>query len=95
MKDSRIARFLADASAGRLSRRQVIERGLALGVATPLLTSLWQAAPAAAAPASPAPQPLLPAAQEGGSGTFTVLITVGTEDIDPHYSYATLSSTIA
>jgi hypothetical protein len=37
MTDSRIARFLADASSGQLNRRQVIERGLALGVATPVL----------------------------------------------------------
>jgi peptide/nickel transport system substrate-binding protein len=94
MTDSRIARFLADASSGRLNRRQVVERGLALGIATPLLTTLWTAAPAAAGPVAPEPARLLPAPQEGGS-TFSVLITVGTEDIDPHYSYATLSSTIA
>ncbi|MFM9108785.1 MAG: ABC transporter substrate-binding protein [Chloroflexota bacterium] len=95
MNHPQLSRFLSAASAGRLSRRQVVERGLALGVATPLLERLWQAAPVASAPSAPAPSPARRRAQEGGSGSFTALISVGTEDIDPHYSYATLSSTIA
>jgi peptide/nickel transport system substrate-binding protein len=95
MKDSRVSRFIAEASAGQLTRRQVVETGLKLGVATPLLTGLWQAAPAAAAPAQSAPASRSLLARQESSGTFTVLISSGTEDIDPHYSYATLSSTIA
>ncbi|MCC6313547.1 MAG: ABC transporter substrate-binding protein [Thermomicrobiales bacterium] len=93
MTDPRTQRFLAATRTGRLSRRAVLETGLRLGVATPLLTSLVFAAPEAKG----APQmAAVPARQDGASsGTFTNIITVGTEDFDPHYSYATLSSTIA
>jgi peptide/nickel transport system substrate-binding protein len=90
--DSQTARFLVEAGRGRLSRRQVLDRGFKLGVALPTLAALAAAAPEAAA----APRAVPFARQDGGSGgTFTVIITIGTEDIDPHYSYATLSSTIA
>ncbi|MBA3414996.1 MAG: ABC transporter substrate-binding protein [Chloroflexia bacterium] len=93
MVDSRIERFVALARSGALSRRQVLDTGLRLGLATPLITALMAAAPETAA-ATPKRRPF--ARQDGGSGgNFTVLISAGTEDIDPHYSYATLSSTIA
>ncbi|HYO29936.1 MAG TPA: ABC transporter substrate-binding protein, partial [Thermomicrobiales bacterium] len=92
MVDSRIARFVALASGGALSRRQVVETGLRLGLATPIITALMASAPEATAAS---PKRRLVARQDGGGDTFTVLISVGTEDIDPHYSYATLSSTIA
>ncbi len=93
MLDSRTARLVALARGGALSRRQVVETGLRLGLATPVIAGLMAAAPEAAA-AMPKRRPF--ARQDGGSGgTFTVLISVGTEDIDPHFSYATLSSTIA
>ena len=93
MANSRVSRFIEAARSGRLSRRQVLETGLKLGVATPLLTTLFENAPEAAA--APRRAPLF-ARQDGeGGGTFSVIITIGTEDIDPHYSYATLSSTVA
>jgi len=93
MANSRVSRFVEDARAGRLSRRQVLETGLRLGVATPLLTALFANAPEAAA--APRRAPLFARQDGGAGGTFTVIITIGTEDIDPHYSYATLSSTVA
>ena len=93
MVDSRTARFVAVARGGSLSRRQVLDTGLRLGLATPAIAALMANAPEATASA---PQRRPFARQDGGTGgTFTVLISVGTEDIDPHYSYATLSSTIA
>lgn len=93
MVDSRIARFLAEASRGRMSRRQVLDNGFRLGVALPTLAALAAAAPEAT-DAAPRVRPF--ARQDGGTGgTFTNIITVGTEDIDPHYSYATLVSTVA
>jgi hypothetical protein len=52
MVDSRIARFVALASGGALSRRQVVETGLRLGLATPIITALMASAPEATA-ASP------------------------------------------
>jgi peptide/nickel transport system substrate-binding protein len=78
-----------------MSRRALLHAGLRLGLATPAISALMAAAPASAARAGVGSKAVgLPRTQEGG-GTFTVLISVGTEDIDPHYSYTTLSSTIA
>lgn len=95
MDDRQIGRLFAAASAGRMNRRQVLETGLRLGIATPVLTALAAAAPARAATHPTSAPRRLPQRQEGGSGTLTLLISVGTEDIDPHYSYTTLSSTVA
>jgi peptide/nickel transport system substrate-binding protein len=81
-----------------MSRRQLLETGLRLGLASPLIVSLIEAAPrsvSAAPTVSPSVANASRAAQEESSRTLTVLLTAGTEDIDPHYSYSTLSSTVA
>jgi peptide/nickel transport system substrate-binding protein len=98
MEDARVHRLFSLARAGRLSRRQLLETGLRLGLASPVILSLIEAAPrsAGAAPAAPASRSSAQGAvQDGSSGTFLILLTAGTEDIDPHYSYSTLSSTVA
>ncbi|MFM8595348.1 MAG: hypothetical protein ACKOCK_13310, partial [Chloroflexota bacterium] len=96
MYETSLSRFVARAKAGKLSRRTVLETGLKLGVATPLLTKLWMDAPeASASPVRTGASRFLPTGKQESSGVLTALISVGTEDIDPHYSYATLSSTIA
>jgi peptide/nickel transport system substrate-binding protein len=97
LENARIYRLFSLARAGHLSRRQLLETGLRLGLASPVILALIEAAPisASAAPVVQGPfsSPLL--AQDQTSGTLQVLITSGTEDIDPHYSYSTLSSTVA
>jgi peptide/nickel transport system substrate-binding protein len=97
LESTGVDRLFSLARAGHLSRRQLLEAGLRLGLASPVIVALIEAAPqrATAAPIerAPAPSPLL--AQGDSSGTLQVLITSGTEDIDPHYSYSTLSSTVA
>ena len=98
MEDSRVARLLSAARAGHMSRRQLLETGLRLGLASPVIVSLIEAAPksASAAPAELATLPAISsAAQEESSGTLTVLWTSGTEDIDPHYTYSELASAVA
>jgi peptide/nickel transport system substrate-binding protein len=92
--DLRIARLAADAAAGRLTRRQVLETGLRLGVAAPLLAAIWESTPARAATVTHAPRPAaMPAAAQGQSiGTFTVLRDGSSPDIDPHSAYDNLSS---
>jgi peptide/nickel transport system substrate-binding protein len=98
MEASRVDRLFALARAGRLSRRQLLETGLRLGLASPIILSLIEAAPRSvgAAPGNSLSVVTAPrTAQEGSSGTLQVLLTAGTEDIDPHYSYSTLSSTVA
>jgi peptide/nickel transport system substrate-binding protein len=97
MGDARVNRLFSIARAGRMSRRQLLEAGLRLGLASPVIISLIEAAPssAAAAPSPPAVRLAANAAQEGSSGTLTVLWTSGTEDIDPHYTYSELASAVA
>ena len=91
MDDARVARLFAQVRRGALSRRQVLDAGLRLGIATPVISSLMALAPEATA--APQRRPL--AVQAGEAGTFTVVIGAGVEDIDPHFSYSTLSSTVA
>ena len=81
-----------------MSRRQLLETGLRLGLASPVIMSLIEAAPksAMAMPSEFATRPATSsAAQEESSGTLTVLWTSGTEDIDPHYTYSELASAVA
>ena len=78
-----------------MSRRQLLETGLRLGLASPVILSLIEAAPRSVSAAPANSSAAIRTAQEESSGTFTVVLTAGTEDIDPHYSYSTLSSTVA
>lgn len=94
MTDNQKAAFFRHALSGRLDRRQVIETGLKLGVATPLLTAL--AAMPSVVSASPAqrPAPVRTSGQDIDSGTLTIVFEGGTNDIDPHSSYTTLGSMV-
>lgn len=95
--DAQVNRLLSLARTGGMSRRRLLETGLKLGLASPVILALLESAPqsAAAAPVVPRPDMMEVLAQEGTSGTLQVLIAAGDEDIDPHYSYSTLSSTVA
>jgi len=98
VEDARVNGLFSLARAGSMSRRQLLETGLRLGLASPVILSLIEAAPrgVAAAPVNPPSLVTAPGtAQDGSSGALQVLLTAGTEDIDPHYSYSTLSSTVA
>jgi peptide/nickel transport system substrate-binding protein len=79
---------------GRLTRRQILERGLALGVATPLLTTLMHAAPATSAAPAGQRRQLQAGMQAVDSGAITAIITSGTNDVDPHSTYTTYGSLI-
>ncbi|MFN8590777.1 MAG: ABC transporter substrate-binding protein [Thermomicrobiales bacterium] len=96
MNDAVVDRLFTLARKGQMSRRRLLETGLRLGLATPVITALVEAAPRTAA-ASSQPDASLRSvmAQDAASGTLQVIITSGTEDIDPHFSYATLSSAVA
>ncbi len=98
MEDARVDRLFSLARTGRMSRRQILDTGLRLGLASPVILSLIEAAPKTASAAPEAPTALSSArvaAQEESSGTLTVLWTSGTEDIDPHYTYSELASAVA
>jgi len=91
-------RLMRLAKSGGMSRRQLLETGLRLGLATPVIAALVEAAPksAAAAP-SPAPATITSqsALQDQSSGNLIILLTSGTEDIDPHYTYSEIASSVA
>src|SRR5689334_17841557 len=93
MNDPRLVQFARESLRGKLSRRQVLETGLRLGLATPVIGSLMAAAPeASAAPVRSG----LPNRQrnDDAAGTFTVIVVGGTEDVDPHSTYSTIGSAI-
>jgi peptide/nickel transport system substrate-binding protein len=93
MNDPRPVQLVRDAFSGRLNRRQVLEAGLRLGLATPVIGALMAAAPeASAAPRGRAPF-AGPRQQEGGD-TFTIVVIGGTEDVDPHSTYSTIGAAI-
>ena len=94
MADLPVARLAANAAAGRLTRRRVLETGLRLGIATPLLTAIWDSTPTSAAGVASDSRPSAPfaAAQDQATGTFTVLRDGSSPDIDPHSAYDNLSS---
>ena len=76
MEDTRVDRLFAHARAGRLSRRQLLDTGLRLGLTSPVIVSLIEAAPktASAEPAAPTlVSPARAAVQVESSGTLTVL----------------------
>ncbi|MCD6027853.1 MAG: extracellular solute-binding protein family 5 [Thermomicrobiales bacterium] len=97
MNDSRVNRLFAVARSGQMSRRQLLETGLKLGLASPVILSLIEAAPrsVSAAPSVPDAHLMRTGAAQESSGTFTTLLTSGTEDIDPHYTYSEIASAIA
>jgi hypothetical protein len=85
--------LLAATRAGRLSRRQALERGLRLGLATPAVAALVAAAPAQAEAAPrPGGTPERLARFQAGGSTFTVLRDGSAPDIDPHSAYDNLAS---
>jgi peptide/nickel transport system substrate-binding protein len=89
--DPRVRRLLADARAGRLSRRQVLSAGLRLGLASPAILGLMAAAPnVAAGPAPVSPRRLL--RTQEGSGALTIIIGGWPPNLDPHYAYDNLAS---
>jgi peptide/nickel transport system substrate-binding protein len=97
VNDSRVNRLFAVARSGQMSRRQLLETGLKLGLASPVILSLIEAAPrsVSAAPSVPDAHLMRTGAAQESSGTFTTLLTSGTEDIDPHYTYSEIASAIA
>jgi peptide/nickel transport system substrate-binding protein len=94
VEDRRFARLLRHARRGSMSRRALLQAGLRLGLATPAISALLAAAPSAPAAAAPTRRSGFVARQEDGGGTFTVLISSGVADIDPHYTYSTVGSMV-
>src|SRR5215211_2179173 len=97
VEDARVSRLYSLAHAGHMSRRQLLETGLRLGLASLVIMSLIEAAPrsAAAAPTSSAVDFDRLSTQNESSDKLVILLTSGTEDIDPHYTYSEIASAVA
>jgi peptide/nickel transport system substrate-binding protein len=94
MSASELSRFVMAASTGRMTRRQVLERGLGLGASTALIMTLMESAPeASAAPRFNQPG-LLANNQQREPGVLNVCFVDGATDIDPHASYTTYGGII-
>jgi peptide/nickel transport system substrate-binding protein len=94
MSSSEISRFVDAASRGRMTRRQVLERGLELGLSSAMIMSLMAAAPEASAAPAASRKSFLLANQEDDPGVVTVCFVAGAEDIDPHSSYTTYGAVV-
>lgn len=94
MTDTQKTVFFRRALSGRMDRRQVIENGLRLGIATPLLTALAGMPAVASASSGSRPTASKTNAQAVDSGTLTILFESGTNDVDPHSTYTTLGSMV-
>jgi peptide/nickel transport system substrate-binding protein len=87
MDDPRVSDLFAQARRGLMSRRDLLETGLRLGLATPVIVALMGAAPDVSAAPAPASVRLRPRPQGESSGTFTYLRDGSAPDLDPHYAY--------
>ena len=94
MGSSEISRFLSAAASGRLSRREVLERGLGLGVSSALIMSLMERAPEAVAAPNARQKSFLSVNQDDDPGTVTICFLDAASDIDPHSSYTTYGALI-
>src|SRR6478609_11775494 len=94
MIDPRVAQLAGLAHQGSMTRRDVLHAGLKLGIATSLLTGLLQRAPETLAAPVPGGIHIPDRFQDGGSGTFTALISSSADDADPHSTYSTIGSMI-
>lgn len=94
MTDTQKMMFFRRALSGRMDRREVIETGLRLGIATPLLTALAGMPSVTSASSGKRATTSFQKSQATDSGTLTILFEGGTNDIDPHSSYTTLGSMV-
>jgi peptide/nickel transport system substrate-binding protein len=94
MTDASFDRMMQASRAGRLSRRQVLERGLKLGMSTAAISALMAAAPEVGASPGPASLRELARSQGTSTGTFTMLRAEGAPDLDPHYQYNNANAAI-
>src|SRR3954470_11306931 len=94
MPSSDLSGFLAFATAGRMNRRQVLERGLGLGVSTAMLTTLCMNAPEASAAAGATTSASRFLQADKDPATCTVIFTSGVTDCDPHSNYSTYGAVV-
>jgi peptide/nickel transport system substrate-binding protein len=94
MTDAFFDRMMQAARVGQLTRREVLERGLKLGMSTAAITAMMVAAPEVGAQPRPVGLHMLARLQGTSTGTFTMLRDGGATDLDPHYQYNNANAAI-
>ncbi len=94
MSDARVTRLIAETIGGRLSRRQVLSAGLRLGLASPMISALMAVAAEETSAAPASARALLSRKQGQAPDTLTVISASSPSDLDPHYAYNNVSSTV-
>src|SRR5215204_179512 len=92
MHDPRTRILMANALAGRITRRHTLSLALRLGLSSPVIGALLAASSGDSRAASPQTAPARLSAAQEGSGSLTVIIPSGFSDLDPQYAYDNLSS---
>jgi peptide/nickel transport system substrate-binding protein len=94
MSDANFEQMMRAARIGRLSRREVLERGLKLGMSTAAISALMAAAPEVGAAPRPATMRMLTRSQDQTTGTFTIIGDEASPDLDPHSAYSNSAARI-
>jgi peptide/nickel transport system substrate-binding protein len=94
MSDANFEQMMRAARIGRLSRREVLERGLKLGMSTAAISALMAAAPEVGAAPLPATMRMLTRSQDQTTGTFTIIGDEASPDLDPHSAYSNSAARI-
>ena len=82
------------ARAGRMSRRQLLERSLQLGLSTPVILGLLALAPEASAAPSTSAATGRVTRMQGDPTTLTIGVVDSVTDADPHSNYSTYGATV-
>jgi peptide/nickel transport system substrate-binding protein len=94
MSDKLFDQLMHAAKTGGMSRREVLERGLKLGMSTAAITALIAAAPEVGAAPRPAGVRSLTRGQDQATGTFTIIGDEASPDLDPHSAYSNSAARI-
>ena len=89
-----VSRLEESARSGRITRRELLERGLKLGLSTPVILGLLTLAPEASAAPSTSTAPGRFTRMQGDPATLTIGTVDDIIDADPHSNYSTYGATL-
>ena len=94
MHDDHVHKLIDAASKGLISRRELLERGLALGLSTTVIAALIASVPETGAAPLSTNLPTLGRNQDATGGTFTIIGDESSPDLDPHSAYSNSAARI-
>ena len=90
-----VSRLEETARGGRITRRELLERCLKLGLSTPVILGLLVLVPEASAAPTTSTAPGHFTRMQGDPSTLTIGIYDGIVDADPHSTYTTYGALLA